>query len=649
LGGVSAPPLFQNIREQNQSGIKPPNIEQIIGVKMSNSITSAPFNWRDHLKVHPAADLFPLLSEQELKELAEDIRKNGLQQPITVSIESIYIDEATKPTSYDCLIDGRNRLDALASLGWLRFRTRSKTFDNFVQAGQFEISLSARPSNLPLFGIQWQPLERLYFDELEDVYSFVLSVNVHRRHLTAEQKRELIAKLLKADPSKSDRQIAELSKASPTTVGKVRAEKEASGDVSKLDTRTDSKGRKQPSSKPKAVPEPQTPAQITAAAIQRQADEVAAKLPSSWEMPVDEYKATVERGLRNLERGVKPCDPETWHLAEPKPVAHDDKVPPIQDASFHAIDKCLKKVQAAIKQAVSDIHIDDRNVLFDQLESAVALARAENASRHQSCGGGVMGSVVELKQRGKDKRFFTSDQKRAMGRVAQLTRIYREQYPDGLPHNALGVKYARYMCRTLAFFDSIEGRERWLDRYAPWINAELRAKLAGLSAYWYSARSLGQHLELYDEDRERLEAWTIEAVDITKEQREAINLEKRKKSWERYRRKQGINPREQSASRTKPWEAAGFNCRRTWERHGKPTAPTAVSQTSESLLFTKDISLTCDTGTAATKATPTLPSGWPYCAEHIVCRDGNQRRTLQDMSLGKSRVPIPATTYQEAA
>jgi hypothetical protein len=30
------------------------------------------FNWRDHLKVHPAADLFPLMSEAELKELAED-------------------------------------------------------------------------------------------------------------------------------------------------------------------------------------------------------------------------------------------------------------------------------------------------------------------------------------------------------------------------------------------------------------------------------------------------------------------------------------------------------------------------------------------------------------------------------------------------
>jgi hypothetical protein len=56
----------------------------------------------------------------------------------------------------------------------------------------------------------------------------------------------LIAKLIKATPEKSDRQIAETVKASPTTVGTVRAKMEAKGDVSKLDTRADSKGRQQP-------------------------------------------------------------------------------------------------------------------------------------------------------------------------------------------------------------------------------------------------------------------------------------------------------------------------------------------------------------------------------------------------------------------
>jgi hypothetical protein len=39
---------------------------------------SEPKGRRDHLPVHPAADLFPLMSEPELRELGEDIKKNGL-------------------------------------------------------------------------------------------------------------------------------------------------------------------------------------------------------------------------------------------------------------------------------------------------------------------------------------------------------------------------------------------------------------------------------------------------------------------------------------------------------------------------------------------------------------------------------------------
>jgi hypothetical protein len=35
-------------------------------------------SWRDVLKIHPACELFPLMSQAELKELGEDIKKNGL-------------------------------------------------------------------------------------------------------------------------------------------------------------------------------------------------------------------------------------------------------------------------------------------------------------------------------------------------------------------------------------------------------------------------------------------------------------------------------------------------------------------------------------------------------------------------------------------
>jgi hypothetical protein len=84
----------------------------------------------------------------------------------------------------------------------------------------------------------------------DEPYTFVVAANLHRRHLTAEQKRDLIDKLLKATPEKSDRQIADAIKASPTTVGKRRKTLEDTGDVSTMDTRTDTKGRQQQAHKP---------------------------------------------------------------------------------------------------------------------------------------------------------------------------------------------------------------------------------------------------------------------------------------------------------------------------------------------------------------------------------------------------------------
>jgi hypothetical protein len=65
----------------------------------------------------------------------------------------------------------------------------------------------------------------------DDPASYVVSMNVARRHLTQEQKRELVAKLLVAHPDKSDRQIAETTKTDHKTVGKVRRAKEARGEI----------------------------------------------------------------------------------------------------------------------------------------------------------------------------------------------------------------------------------------------------------------------------------------------------------------------------------------------------------------------------------------------------------------------------------
>ena len=41
------------------------------------SKTDKPKSWRDVIKIHPAADLFPMMSPDELKALGEDIKRNG--------------------------------------------------------------------------------------------------------------------------------------------------------------------------------------------------------------------------------------------------------------------------------------------------------------------------------------------------------------------------------------------------------------------------------------------------------------------------------------------------------------------------------------------------------------------------------------------
>ena len=178
-------------------------------------------SWRSILPIHPAAELFPRMSPDELRALGEDIIKNGLTSPIV-----LWQPDSKSPAR---LLDGISRLDAI------EIATGSPVIVGApsIMSGQHFLACD----------------KVIVLDKSVDPYAYVISANIRRRHLTVEQKRELIAKLIKATPEKSDRQIAETVKASPTTVGTVRAEMEAKGDVSKLDTRRDSKGREQPAAR----------------------------------------------------------------------------------------------------------------------------------------------------------------------------------------------------------------------------------------------------------------------------------------------------------------------------------------------------------------------------------------------------------------
>jgi len=189
-------------------------------------------SWREILPIHPAAQLLPRMTEQELRELGEDIKSRGLLQPIFILQESL----GDADFRYS-LLDGVNRLDAMEVVGI-----------------KFEIGHDSRCGWMLDFeshshGELYVPVSVVVADD-SDPFAFVLSVNLHRRHLTVEQKRDLIAKVLKAQPSKSNRQVAKMVGVSHPYVAAVRAEFEKSGDVETVTTSIDTKGRKQPTRKP---------------------------------------------------------------------------------------------------------------------------------------------------------------------------------------------------------------------------------------------------------------------------------------------------------------------------------------------------------------------------------------------------------------
>lgn len=96
-------------------------------------------------EIHPAAAIFPLLNDAELQALAEDIRTNGLREPVWLHADGR-------------LIDGRNRWRACERIGLM-------------------------------------PESRVYRGDDADVVAFVVSLNLHRRHLNESQRAMVAARI----------------------------------------------------------------------------------------------------------------------------------------------------------------------------------------------------------------------------------------------------------------------------------------------------------------------------------------------------------------------------------------------------------------------------------------------------------------------
>lgn len=118
------------------------------------------------VEIHPAATIFPMMGKEAFEELKRDIRDNGVKVWLTF---------------YDGkLIDGRNRLKAMQELGidWTHYSEEIDVRDDF------------------------------------DPTKYVLSTNLHRRHLSTSERAAIAANLLDvfADEAKERMKLNNASK-----------------------------------------------------------------------------------------------------------------------------------------------------------------------------------------------------------------------------------------------------------------------------------------------------------------------------------------------------------------------------------------------------------------------------------------------------
>src|SRR5262249_42127362 len=163
-------------------------------------------HWSEILPLHPAAEMFPPLSDAEQAALQADISQHGLHDKIT-----LFHEKGGKPS----LLEGRHRANALEAAGKILFDKHGHPLPEFFD----------------------------YLPRGADPVAFVISKNLYRRHLTAEQKRDSIARWLKSDPSASDRKIAQLLHCDHKTVASERADRERAGEIPHLDVRTGADGK----------------------------------------------------------------------------------------------------------------------------------------------------------------------------------------------------------------------------------------------------------------------------------------------------------------------------------------------------------------------------------------------------------------------
>lgn len=198
----------------------------------------------------PFAHVLPPLATEERAELESDIRTHGITVPVLVTDENE-------------VIDGHNRLQIAVALGLTEVPV-------VVVSGLTAVQKHDR----------------------------AVALNLRRRHLTREQRREIVARRLKADPALSNNAIAAALNVDDKTVASVRRDLEATSEIPKTPARrgTDGRSRRSQSvSRPRREPVRPAAKTDTGKPAQR---------PACWS-DLKHIAAELQEHIRDLSRGSR--------------------------------------------------------------------------------------------------------------------------------------------------------------------------------------------------------------------------------------------------------------------------------------------------------------------------------------------------------
>jgi hypothetical protein len=222
--------------------------------------------WRNILPAHSACELIPAYSEVELIALGRNIKAaGGMKLPIIILVQ---------PDGTHSLLDGRSRLDAMVAVG-IKFEVNVIDGHVVIDAPGHDVPT---PTEIPATAD---------FNAI----AFVLSTNLHRRHLKNADKRAIAKKVLVAQPALSDRAVAQMVGFDHKTVRAIR--QEAYGEIPHKGGRVEATGRKARGRKPDQSPKAPKPVDTLDFVLETVLGPAvsAADKTGSGELPIEEHRA----------------------------------------------------------------------------------------------------------------------------------------------------------------------------------------------------------------------------------------------------------------------------------------------------------------------------------------------------------------------